>query len=74
MREKSVLKEKSKRFGLRVIRLYKYLCNEKKEFVLSKQVLRSGTSIGANISESTMKIKQNYSLFTIRYSLYHGIA
>ena len=53
MRKKSVLKEKSKRFGLRVIGLYKYLCNEKKEFVLSKQVLRSGTSIGANISEST---------------------
>lgn len=52
MRKKSVLKEKSKRFGLRVIGLYKYLCNEKKEFVLSKQVLRSGTSVGANISES----------------------
>lgn len=37
---------------MRVIRLYKYLCEEKKEYVLSKQMLRSGTSIGANIAEA----------------------
>ena len=34
------------------MKLYKYLCNEKNEFVISKQLLRSGTSIGANIAES----------------------
>ena len=42
----------SKAFAVRIIKLYKYLTEEKKEFVISKQVLRSGTSIGANISES----------------------
>ena len=50
--KKSILKDKSKAFALRVIRLYKYLCEEKKEYILSKQLLRSGTSIGANISEA----------------------
>lgn len=43
---------KSKAFALRIIKLYKYLNEEKHEYVLSKQVLRSGTSIGANIRES----------------------
>lgn len=43
---------KSKAFAIRVVRMYQYLTNEKKEFVLSKQVLRSGTSIGANIAEA----------------------
>ena len=46
------VKYKSKRFAVRIVNLYKYLCNEKKEFVLSKQILRSGTSIGANIAEA----------------------
>ena len=50
--KQSILKDKSKLFALRVIRLYKYLCEEKKEYVLSKQLLRSGTSIGANIAEA----------------------
>ena len=48
----SILKDKSKAFALRVIRLYKFLCEEKKEYILSKQLLRSGTSIGANIAEA----------------------
>ena len=43
---------KSKTFALRVINLYKYLTNEKKEYVISKQVLRSGTGIGANVREA----------------------
>ena len=42
----------SKAFAIRIIKLYKYLSEEKKEFVLSKQILRCGTSVGANISES----------------------
>ena len=49
---RSILKDKSKSFALRIICLYKYLCEEKKEYVMSKQVLRSGTSIGANIAEA----------------------
>ena len=48
----NALKEKSYTFALRVIKLYKYLIAEYKEYVLSKQVLRSGTSIGANIAEA----------------------
>ena len=45
-------KSKSIAFAKRIVRAYQYLCEEKKEFVLSKQLLRSGTSIGANIAES----------------------
>ena len=44
--------EKSFSFALRIVKLYQHLSDRKKEFVLSKQVLRSGTSIGANIEES----------------------
>ena len=50
--KENVLKEKAFSFALRIVKLYQYLANEKKEFVLSKQVLRSGTSIGANIEEA----------------------
>lgn len=49
--KENVLKVKSYKFALRIVRLYKHLTEEKREYVLSKQVLRSGTSIGANISE-----------------------
>jgi len=52
MKQDNVIREKSFAFAVRIINLYKYLCEEKKEFVLSKQILRSGTSIGANIEES----------------------
>ena len=47
----NVLRDKSYKFALRIVKLYKHLTEEKKEYVLSKQVLRSGTSIGANIAE-----------------------
>jgi len=50
--KESVLRDKSYQFALRVIKLYKYIAAEKKEYVLSKQILRSGTSIGANIEEA----------------------
>lgn len=49
---KSIAAEKSYKFSLRIISLYKYLCETKSEFTLSKQILRSGTSIGANIEEA----------------------
>ena len=49
---KSILKDKSYAFAIRVVQLYKHLSSTKKEFVLSKQVLRSGTSVGALIREA----------------------
>jgi len=48
----SLALEKSFAFALRIIRLYQHLSDKKKEFVLSKQILRAGTSIGANLEES----------------------
>ena len=45
-------------FTVRISRLYSYLCNEKKEYVLSKQLLRSGTSIGANLAEAQYGISR----------------
>ena len=52
LKKDNLIVDKSKVFALRVIELYKFLTSEKKEFVLSKQLLRSGTSIGANVRES----------------------
>lgn len=51
-------KHKSKHFAVRIIRLYQYLCDEKREFVMSKQLLRSGTSIGANLAEAECAISR----------------
>lgn len=50
--KESVVRDKSFAFALRVIKLYKYLTEEKKEYVLSKQLLRSGTAVGALIREA----------------------
>lgn len=52
MAERNVVRDKSFQFALRTVKLYQYLKEEKKEYVLSKQVLRSGTAIGALIRES----------------------
>jgi four helix bundle protein len=52
MKTNNVIQEKSFQFSLRIIKLYKYLKDEKKEFILAKQILRSGTSIGSNVEES----------------------
>ena len=56
--EKTV-KEKSERFAIRIINLYKFLCLEKNEYVLSKQILKSGTSIGANLAEADYAISKS---------------
>ena len=48
----NTVSEKSMRFSVRIVRLYHYLADRKKEYVLSKQILRAGTSIGANIAEA----------------------
>jgi len=52
MQSENAIVEKSKLFALRIIRLYKFLCAEQNEYILSKQLLRSGTSIGANVKEA----------------------
>ena len=52
MKNDNVVKEKSFEFSVRIVNLYKHLTTNKQEYVLSKQLLRSGTSIGANISEA----------------------
>ena len=51
-KKRSIVREKSFSFAIRIVNLYKLLSNERKEFVLSKQLLRSGTSVGANIREA----------------------
>lgn len=50
--KENVIADKSKGFALRIIKLYRYLKDEKREYILSKQLLRSGTSIGANVKEA----------------------
>ena len=52
MSNDSIAKSKSMAFAKRVVRLYQFLTHDKQEYILSKQVLRSGTSIGANIAEA----------------------
>ena len=49
---KSIIYEKSFRFSLRIVKLYNYLLKSKREMVMSKQLLRCGTSIGANVAEA----------------------
>lgn len=51
-RKENIIQKKTESYGDRIVKLYQYLANEKQEYVLSKQILRSGTSIGANVAES----------------------
>ena len=51
-RKEPIIKVKSEAFAIRVIKMYKYLNIQKNEYILSKQILRSGTSVGANVNES----------------------
>ena len=50
--KQNILQEKSYAFALRIVKTYQFLCSEKKEYVLSKQLLRAGTSVGANVEEA----------------------
>lgn len=50
--EENVIAEKSYKFALRMLRLYKHLQADEQEYIISKQVVRSGTSIGANVEEA----------------------
>lgn len=54
----SAIRDKSKLFAVRIVKLYHYLSSEKKEHILSKQLLRSGTSIGANVVEAQAAISK----------------
>ncbi len=56
--EENIILTKSYNFALRIIKLYKYLSKEKGEYTLSKQILRSGTSIGANAEEASGSISK----------------
>lgn len=54
----NVVKEKSFEFAIRIVNLYKFLQDEKKEFIISKQLMRSGTSIGANVHEALRAVSK----------------
>ena len=54
----NAIKDKSKAFAIRIVRLYRYLSEEKREWILSKQLMRSGTSIGANVVEALAAISK----------------
>lgn len=67
--KENIIQQKSYNFALRIIKLYKYLIEDKKEFVLSKQILRSWTSIWANIEETiwSQSKKEFIAKITIAY-------
>ena len=53
----NIARDKNREFAARIVNLYKHLCEDKKEYVLSKQVLRSGTSTGANLVKAEYAIR-----------------
>jgi four helix bundle protein len=57
-KEDNIIAVKSYRFAIRCVKLYKYLCEEKHDFVIGKQLMRSGTSIGANVKEAIRGISK----------------
>jgi len=61
--------EKSRKFAIRVYNLYKYLCDERHEYILAKQLLRSGTSIGANLSEAQYSVSRKEFLVKTKIAL-----
>jgi four helix bundle protein len=54
----NIVKEKSFKFAIRIVNLYKILQEEKKEYIMSKQLMRAGTSVGANVYESTRAVSK----------------
>lgn len=69
MTRDNVILEKTYNFSIRIVKLYKYMVSNQNEFTLSKQILRSGTSIGANVEEAIGGItkKDFISKLTISY-------
>ncbi len=68
MRENAI-ESKSKAFAIRIVRLYQFLSAEKREYVLSKQLLRAGTSIGANVREAIQGFSKNDFVFKMSLAL-----
>lgn len=58
MRQESLIKSRSFDFSVRIVNLYRVLTGTRKEFVMSKQLLRSGTSVGANVVEALSAFSQ----------------
>ena len=69
MKNENIIQTKSYAFAVRIVKLYQYLVKEKKEYTLSNQILRSGTSIGANIEEAIggQSKKDFFAKLTISY-------
>ena len=65
----NIILGKSYRFALEIIRIYKYLVEEKKEYTLSRQLLHSGTSIGANVNEAIAGISKKDFLLKLGITL-----
>lgn len=57
-KEENIVAAKSYAFAVRCVNLYKYLCNDKSDYTIGKQLLRSGTSIGANVKEATRGVSK----------------
>ena len=69
MSSKSILLDKSLKFAARIVKLHKYLIKEKKETIISKQIIRSGTSIGANANEAVYGISKADFIAKLQISL-----
>lgn len=69
MKNDNIIQIKSYAFAIRIVKVYQFLSNEKKEFVLSNQLLRCGTSIGANVEEAIggQSNKDFFAKLTIAY-------
>jgi four helix bundle protein len=65
----NIVLEKSRKFAIKIYHLYKLLCEKKREYVLSKQILRSGTSIGANLTEAQYAASRKDFLYKIQIAL-----
>jgi len=67
--KQSLVYNKAFKFAIRIVNLYKYLCKEKYEYTISRQLLRSGTSIGANIKEAVQASSKRDFLMKINIAL-----
>ncbi|MBE6759988.1 MAG: four helix bundle protein [Ruminococcaceae bacterium] len=69
MSQNSILLDKSLKFAVRIVKLYQYLSKEKKETIISKQIVRSGTSIGANANEAVYGVSKADFIAKLQISL-----
>ena len=69
MSQDSVILNKSLKFAARIVKLYQYLCKEKRETIISKQIIRSGTSIGANANEAIYGVSKAEFIAKLQISL-----